>query len=125
MSEKIDLAKRILNAFKHFECFVFESSELKKVKEVLNDTGLNKLVVMKKADPRYDHIYILLPWNIEFEQECVSKVKELLASRRINNDYYKKNYLLLIDQCVKHHIKERVKEIINVLQRYIGGRGES
>ncbi|RLG81384.1 MAG: hypothetical protein DRO13_01340 [Thermoprotei archaeon] len=118
-SELLELAKRMLNAFKHFECFIFEKRELEAVKKLLRETGLNRHLLLRRADPRYEHIYVLLPWRIEFEQECLASVKRLLAEGRVDQDYYKKNYKLLITQCIKHFEREKVKEVISILRDYI------
>ncbi len=118
-SNDLDLANRILKAFKRFECFVFEKDELEKVKKFIHSSGLYKLVLLRRADPRYEYIYILMPWSIDFEQICVSQVKKLLADGRINHEQYRKYYLLMIDQCIRHYERERVKEIISFLEKYI------
>ncbi len=117
------LAERVLNAFKHYECFVFEREELDLVKKLVNEAGLKKHVVIRRADPRYEYIYIMLPWRIEFENECVAYVKKLVAEGKINHNYYKKNKNIMISQCIKHKEREKVKEIINILENYIRGKG--
>jgi len=122
-SQDIDLAKRILEAFKHFDCFVFEKDELENVRDFINRSGLNKLVLLRKADPRYEQIYILLPWSLDFEQICISRVKQILAEGGVNQDKYKKDYLLMIDQCINHLERERVREIIKFLESYINRLG--
>lgn len=121
---KISLAKRMLSAFKHFECFVFEKNELSTVKNLLDETGLTRLVYVGTADPRYREIYIVLPWRLEFEQECQSRIQRLYAERRIDEESYKKNKLLLITQCIKHMERERAREIINILEKYIKQHGD-
>ena len=118
-SELLELAKRVLNAFKHYECFVFEKSELDKVKKLLEDAGLRKHVVVRRADPRYEEIYIILPWQQTFETECVNYVTKLVAEGKVNKNYYKKNRNLMILQCIKHMEREKVKEIISLLENYI------
>ncbi|MEM1676013.1 MAG: hypothetical protein QXX35_00720 [Desulfurococcaceae archaeon] len=117
--EKIELAKRILNAFKQFECFVFERNEYNNVKSLLDEIGLTRLVYIGLADPRYREIYIVLPWRLEFEQECQSRIQRLYAERKISEENYKKNRLLMITQCIKHFERERTREIINILEKYI------
>lgn len=121
--ELLELAKRVLEAFKHYECFVFEKNELKLVKKLVNETDLQKHVVIRKADPRYEHIYIMLPWRIEFESECINYVKKLLAEGKVNHNYYKQNKIIMILQCIKHKEREEVKEIIKILETYISGKG--
>ena len=117
----LELAKRVLNAFKHFECFVFEREEYDLVRKLLEETGLKRHVVVRKADPRYEHIYIILPWRYEFENECTAYVKKLLADGKINHNYYKKYKNIMISQCIKHMEREKVKEIINILEKYVRG----
>ena len=115
----LEMAKRMLKAFKSFECFVFEREELELVKKTLIETKIRRLVRIKKADPKYEHILIVVPWSKEFENMCLAKVKELLAQGRIDRDTYNKRYNELVLQCIRHYERERVKEIINILQNYI------
>ncbi|ADI32065.1 hypothetical protein [Staphylothermus hellenicus] len=120
MSELLELAKRMIKAFKTFECYVFEKKEIGKVRELLVKAGIRSLVRIRKADPRYPYIYVVVPWSREFEKICVAKVKELLAEGRIDRESYNKRYNELIAQCIRHHERERVKEIIEKLEKYIG-----
>jgi len=115
----VELAKRMINAFKHFQCFVFEREEFEPVKKLINDLGLNKHVVIRKADPRYDYIYIVIPNYIDIESECVNYVDKLLAEGKINHNMYKKNKEVLIRQCMNHKGLERIKEVINILEQYL------
>ncbi len=119
----IELAKRMLNAFKHYECFVFEKEELENVKRVARESGIYKYAVLRKADPRYEYIYIILPWRMEIEQECVSRVQEALANRRINEETYKKYRAVMISQCIKHFERERTRVIVKLLEEYIKSKG--
>ena len=123
----LGMAKRMLKAFKNFECFVFEKEELELVKKTLIETKIRNLVRIRKADPKYEHIYVIVPWSKEFENMCLAKVKELLAHGRIDRDTYNKRYNELVLQCIRHYERERTKEIINILQKYIeestGGGG--
>lgn len=117
-SDEVTLVKRILNGFKHYGCFIFEKAELDMVRRVAKNSGIDKLSTLRKADPRYDHIYIIIPWSIEFHQECESRIRKLLAEGGINRDVFKKNYVSLIEQCVRFFERERVKEIIRSLENY-------
>lgn len=120
MSELIDLAKRMIKAFKNFECFVFEKDEIDKVRELLVKANIRNLVRIKKADPRYEYIYVVVPWSREFENICAAKVKELVADGMIDRETYNKRYNNLITQCIKHYERERAKEIVGKLEKYIG-----
>ncbi|MET1160793.1 MAG: hypothetical protein ABWW65_07525 [Thermoprotei archaeon] len=114
-----ELAKRMINAFKHYECFVFEKSELELVRELLKRLDLNKKLLMRRADPRYEDIYILLPWRLEFEQECLAEINRMRSEKRIDEDIYAKYYKVMILQCIKHHEREELKEVISTLEKYI------
>ncbi len=118
-SEEKKLVSRMINAFQHFECFVFEKEELENVKNVLVKTGIRNLVVVKRADPRYEYIYMVVPWNREFETMCISKVKKLLAEGSIDRETYSRRYSELVLQCIRHYERERIKEIIEKLKKYI------
>ncbi|ABN70573.1 hypothetical protein Smar_1484 [Staphylothermus marinus F1] len=120
MSELLDLAKRMVKAFRTFECFVFEKEEIDKVRELLVQADIRSLVRIRKADPRYPYIYVVVPWSREFENICVSRVKKMLAEGRIDRETYNKRYNEMITQCIRHYERERVKEIIEKLERYIG-----
>ncbi|MEM0355904.1 MAG: hypothetical protein QXT88_01325 [Desulfurococcaceae archaeon] len=115
----LKLAKRILEGFKHYGCFIFERNEFEAVKKIARNTGIDRLVTLRKVEGRYDHIYIIIPWNIEFQQECISRVRKILFEGGINRDILKKNYIALIEQCVRFFERERIKEIIRNLENYI------
>lgn len=123
MQTNVEIAKRLINAFKHYGCFIFEKEELELIRSFVKETGLNNLLVLKKADPRYDQLYILLPWSIEFHQDCVSKVHKLLAEGSIDRNSFKKNYVIMVEQCIRHYVRERIKEVINRLESYIAKAG--
>lgn len=118
-NEEYELIKRILSGFKHYGCFIFEKRELESVKRVAKNTGIDRLLKIKKADPRYDHIYILIPWDIEFHQECESRIRKMLVEGGINRDLFKRNYSVLLEQCVRFFERERTKEIIRILEETV------
>lgn len=124
MDELKKLASRMVKALRNFECYVFEKEELKNVYEVVKASGIKSLVTIKKADPRYEYIYILVPWSRDFENECKAIVDKALSEGRISRESYKKEYATMIAQCVKHKERERIKDIIAKLEQYIKGNGD-
>lgn len=124
MQTNVELAKRLINAFRHYGCFIFESDELEFVKNFVKESGLNNLLILRRVDPRYERLYILLPWSIEFHQDCVSRVHKLLAEGSIDRNSFKKNYVVMVEQCIRHYIRERIKEVINRLEDFLRRVGE-
>ncbi|MEM0378853.1 MAG: hypothetical protein QXP68_04405 [Thermosphaera sp.] len=118
MSEIISITERILKAFKYYGCFVFEKQELGVVKDFVIKSELTGLVTIRKADPRYEDIYIMTSSLKGFEQECVSKIDELLSRGQIALDQYKRMRAELIEQCITSMEHERVKQIIEKIERY-------
>lgn len=119
MSEELQLIRRIINGFKHYGCFIFEKKEFELVKKVVKNSNIDKLLTVRKADPRYDHVYVLIPWELEFHQECESRIRKMLVEGGINRDLFKKNYPILLEQCVRFFERERIREIIRILEEYV------
>lgn len=124
VDELKELASRMVKALKNFECYVFEKEELKKVYELVKESGIKSLVTIRKADPRYEHIYILVPWSRDFGIECKAIVDRALSEGRISRESYKKEYATMVAQCIKHKERERIKDIIAKLEQYIKGNGD-
>ncbi|ADG90636.1 hypothetical protein [Thermosphaera aggregans] len=118
MSEALEITERVLKAFKYYRCFVFEKHELPTVKDFVVKSELTGLVIIKKVDPKYEDIYILTASIKGFEQECISKVDELLSRGQIPLDQYKKMRNELVEQCITSMEHERVKEIIGKIEKY-------
>ncbi|WP_440059721.1 hypothetical protein ACSU1N_00760 [Thermogladius sp. 4427co] len=119
MPEVIELAERVLNAFKRYECFIFEAQELQSIRELVAKSELTGLVVVRRVDPRYEHLYILAPWSLDFEKECLSLVQNMLAEGRLSLNDYKRKRDSLIEQCIVSKERERVRVIIEKLENYI------
>jgi hypothetical protein len=119
MPSVVELAERVLTAFKHYECFIFEASELQSVRELIAKSELTGLVVVRRVDPRYEDIYIMAPWSLDFEKECLSKIQQLLADGRLSPDEYKRKRLSLVEQCVRSLEREKSRLIIERLEKYI------
>ncbi|QOR94139.1 hypothetical protein IMZ38_05760 [Thermosphaera chiliense] len=118
MSEALKIAERVLKAFKYYRCFVFEKHELPLVKDFVVKSELTGLVTIKKADPKYEDIYILTASLKGFEQDCISKVDELLSRGQIPLDQYKKMRSELVEQCITSMEHERIKEIVEKIEKY-------
>ncbi|MCD6488647.1 MAG: hypothetical protein J7K21_05425, partial [Desulfurococcales archaeon] len=69
----IELANRMKQAFKHVQCFVFEKEELEDVRNALREIGIQGLVRLRHADPRYPLIYIVEANLRDCELDCQSK----------------------------------------------------
>jgi|GEM_PF-1623695 len=124
MSEDEKIRKyieRMIKALRHFDCYVFEKEDLEIVRKIAELTGIKKIATIRKADPRYEHIFILAPRNIDLENECRLKARQLLAEGKIDRLQYKKYFDMFVVQCIRHKERERVKEIISKLEHYISG----
>jgi len=119
MSELVILVERIIKAFKNFGCFFFESSELQRVRDVLVKAEVEKLVEVRPVDEKYPYIMAVIASRRGLEQECVSRVDSLLVKGSISQDEYKRYRKELIEQCIISLEKERVKEIVKILEDYL------
>ncbi|WP_434731132.1 hypothetical protein WLZ34_05970 [Thermogladius sp. KZ2Tp1] len=119
MPSILELAERVLKAFKHYEAFIFEASELAQVRELVAKSELTGLVVIRRVDPRYEDIYVMAPWSLDFEKDCLSKIQQLLAEGRLSPEEYKRKRLSLLEQCVNSMERERARLIIGKLENYI------
>ncbi len=120
--EKItEYIERMIKALKHFDCYVFEKEDLEIVSKIAELAGIRKMVTIRRADPRYEYIYVLAPRNIDLEDECRLKARQLLAEGKIDRLQYKKYFDYFVVQCIRHKERERVKEIISRLEHYIRG----
>lgn len=118
MSEIKSMAERVLKALKYYRCFVFEKRELSTVKDFVVKSELTGLVTIKRADPKYEDLYIMTASLKGFEQECVSKIDELLSRGQIPLDQYKRMRAELVEQCITSMEHERVKQIIEKIEKY-------
>ncbi len=120
--EKIrEYIERMIKALKHFDCYVFEKEDLDIVRQIVDLAGIRKIATIRKADPRYEYIYVLVPRSIDLEDECRLKARQLLAEGKIDRLQYKKYFDYFVVQCIRHKERERVKEIISRLEHYIRG----
>jgi hypothetical protein len=119
--EDREILERILNALKHYECFIYEAEEHKKVTTVLKKFKLDKLVRVTYADPRYPHIYLLKARDLDIERDCTVKIDGLFREGRISDEDYYMRRDELIRQCINHYLYERTREIINMIERILKG----
>jgi len=119
MSEYVSLTERMIKAFKKYGCFVFESTELEKVRDLIVKSEISRLVEIKAVDERYPYIYIVTASTKGLDRECTSIVESMLAKGEISQLEYKRYRRELIEQCIVSLERERVKEIIAILESYL------
>lgn len=119
MSELVALVERMIKAFRSFGYFFFEDKELQRVRDVLVKAEIDKLVEVKPVDEKYPYIVAVTASRRNLEHECVSRVDSLLAKGSISQDEYKRYRRELIEQCIISLEKERVKEIVKMLENYL------
>jgi hypothetical protein len=119
VSELVALVERMIKAFRSFGYFFFEDKELQRVRDVLVKAEIDKLVEVKPVDEKYPYIVAVTASRRNLEHECVSRVDSLLAKGSISQDEYKRYRRELIEQCIISLEKERVKEIVKMLENYL------
>jgi hypothetical protein len=119
VSELVALVERMIKAFRSFGYFFFEDKELQRVRDVLVKAEIDKLVEVKPVDDKYPYIVAVTASRRNLEHECVSRVDSLLAKGSISQDEYKRYRRELIEQCIISLEKERVKEIVKMLENYL------
>lgn len=119
MSEYVILAKNMIKAFRKFGCFVFEASDLEKVKDLIVKAEISKYVDVKLVDERYPYIYAVVASRRGIDKECLSVIESMLSKGELSQNDYKRYKRELLEQCVLSTEKERVKEVIAVLEKYI------
>jgi hypothetical protein len=119
VSELVALVERMIKAFRNLGCFFFESTELQRVRDVLVKAEMEKLVEVRPVDEKYPYIMAVVASRRGLEQECTSRVESLLARGSISQDEYKRYKRELVEQCITSMEKERVKEIVKILEEYL------
>lgn len=119
MSELVVLVERMIKAFRNLGCFFFESTELQRVRDLLVKAEMEKLVEVGPVDEKYPYIMAVVASRRGLEQECTSRVESLLARGSISQDEYKRYKRELVEQCITSMEKERVKEIVKILEEYL------
>ncbi len=119
--EEREIIERILKGFKHFNCFIYEAGEHGRIMSVLKKYGLNKYVRITYADPRYPHIYLMKPKDLDISRDCTLKIDRLFREGRLSDEDYYMRRDELIRQCINHYLYERVREIIRVLEKLLRG----
>lgn len=118
MSELLSLSERVIKALKRFGCFIFESKELDKVRDLAVKAEIDKLVEIRPVDERYPHIFALVVARRSIERECIAKVEAMLSKGELTQNEYKRYKRDLVEQCIISMERERVKEVISVLEKY-------
>ncbi len=122
-----ELLERMIKAFKHYNCFIYEKEEHDKVRKLLGKTGLMGKVWIGYVDPRYPHIYIVKPKFHDLERECLMEIENLFHKGSIRKEDYAKMKDEMIKQCINHYTYERSREIILIMEKILeeknnGGR---
>ena len=115
----IELANRMKQAFKHVQCFVFEREELEDVRNALREIGIQGLVRLRHADPRYPLIYIVEANLRDCELDCQSKAIKAIVEGRVREELKKQFQVEFIRQCLNFCEHERVKEIISRIEKFL------
>jgi hypothetical protein len=100
--EEKKLAERILTAFKHYQCFIYEAEEHEKVVEVIGKLGVKDKVWIGYVDPRYPRIYIVKPKYADLPNKCLIQIENLFHKGNIRREDYLKRREELIKQCINH-----------------------
>lgn len=93
--------------------------EKEKVEDFIVKSEIRELVEIEQADKRYPYIFVLRPNRRQLLSECQAKVKKALSDGEISQLEYKKYSKELVEQCIVSMERERVKEIIGVIEKYI------
>ncbi len=117
----LEIAKRMLRAFKHIQCFVFEKEELEDVRRAIRRIGLGKHVRVRLVDPKYPLIYIVRPNITECIEECRRKADEQILRGLVREELKKHFRIEFISQCRNYCEHEKVKEIVGILEKFLGG----
>lgn len=118
----VSIAERMLKAFKHVQCFIFEKDELQIIRNAIKKIGLYKHVRVRLIDPKYPLIYIVKPNITECTEECRRKADEYILSGKVRDELKKHFRIEYIRQCMNHCEHEKVKEIIEILKNFLEGR---
>ena len=116
------IAERMLKAFKHVQCFVFEKDELQSIRNAIKKIGLYKHIHVRLIDPKYPLIYIVKPNIRECIEECRRKADEYILTGKVRDELKKHFRIEYISQCINHCEHEKVKEIIEILKKFLEGR---
>jgi len=108
----------VVKAFRKHGCFVFESKELERVRDLTVKAEISRLVEIKLVDEKYPHVFILMASRRGLDKECASRVESMLARGEITQLEYKKYRRELIEQCINSMEKEVIKKIITSLENY-------
>lgn len=115
----MSLAERMIKAFKKFNCFVFEAKELEKVRDLIVKAEIDKYVEVRAVDDRYPYIYAVIAARKGIERECLSRIEALLSKGDLSQNDYKKYKRELLEQCIMSMERERVKEVVSTLDKYL------
>ncbi|MEM4482108.1 MAG: hypothetical protein QXK88_00995 [Desulfurococcaceae archaeon] len=118
MNELLSLSEKVIKALRKFGCYIFESRELEKVRDLAIKAEINKFVEIKPVDERYPHIFAMIVARRGIERECIARVESMLSRGELSQSEYKRYKRELLEQCIVSLEKERVKEVIAALEKH-------
>jgi hypothetical protein len=119
MSGYVELAERIIKALKKYGCFIFESTELEKVRDLAVKSEILKLVEIRPVDEKYPYVFAMVAAKRGIDRECTSIVESMISRGEISQNEYKRYKKELLEQCLVSMERERIKEVISTLEDYI------
>jgi hypothetical protein len=119
MSGYVELAERIIKALKKYGCFIFESTELEKVRDLAVKSEILKLVEIRPVDEKYPYVFAMVAAKRGIDRECASIVESMISRGEISQNEYKRYKKELLEQCLVSMERERIKEVISTLEDYI------
>ncbi|MEM1533129.1 MAG: hypothetical protein QW164_03555 [Desulfurococcaceae archaeon] len=116
----VEIAARMLKAFKNIGCFLFEKHEYEVVRRAVDSANMLKHVKIDLIDQRYPYIYAVKPKIDHCFKECENKAGEYILRGEVKEslkNIFKKEF---ISQCVKYCEKRKISEVIALLESFLG-----
>ncbi len=118
-SQVIEVATRMLKAFKKIGCFIFEKQEYDVVRKAVDSVNILRHVKVELVDQRYPYIYIVKPKIDHCFKECENKASEYILRGEVREslkNIFKKEF---ISQCIRYCEKRKIIEVIALLENFL------
>lgn len=118
-SQIVEIAARMLKAFKNIGCFLFEKHEYDVVRRAVDSINMLKHVKIELIDQRYPYIYVAKPKIDHCFKECENKAGEYILRGEVKEslkNIFKKEF---ISQCVRYCEKRKISEVIALLENFL------
>ncbi len=118
-SQIVEVAARMLKAFKNIGCFIFEKQEYDVVRRAVNSINMLKHVKIELVDQRYPYIYVVKPKIDHCFKECENKAGEYILKGEVKEslkNVFKKEF---VSQCVRYCEKRKINEVIALLESFL------